>query len=64
MMILWPHNSLEIASDLNDHHTLVTIVACTIVTMAWPAVPRATEKHRRIRNHHRCGPHAEDPSDS
>jgi hypothetical protein len=36
MMILWPYNSLEIASDLNNHRTFVAGVVCTTVPMAWP----------------------------
>jgi hypothetical protein len=35
-----------------------------MVAMACPVVLQSKEKYRRIRNHHRCGPHAEDPFDS
>jgi hypothetical protein len=62
-MILWLRNSSKIASGLNVHRTIVVGVACTMVAMAWPVVLQPTEKCHRTRNHHRCGPHAEDPSD-
>jgi hypothetical protein len=32
-----------------------------MVAMAWPVVLQSKEKYCHTRNHHRCGPHVDDP---